>query len=93
MAKHRYDSQVDSLQDIDFNCINVESVRGNEVLFFILCASSYVESGSHLYANNLIHFFDGNSILQDWLTEHWEPEELEHGRILTHSFKNTSKDP
>ncbi len=41
-----------------------------------------MESGSDLYTHNLIEHFEGDLELQAWLREHWEHEELQHGRAL-----------
>jgi len=69
-------------QDIDFSQINHSRIADNEDLFFLLCASSFIESGSDLYTSNLATFFDGDSEVTDWLNDHWESEELQHGRAL-----------
>jgi hypothetical protein len=42
-----------------------------------------VESGSDLYALNRVDHFGGNDELPRWLSQHWEHEELQHGRKLT----------
>jgi uncharacterized membrane protein len=57
-------------------------IRHNEDLFFLLCSSSFVESGSDLYTQNLVDHFAGDEELQTWLSQHWEHEELQHGRAL-----------
>lgn len=68
--------------NIDFDRIDVARVRHDEDLFFLLCSSSFVESGSDLYTQNLIDHFAGDQELQTWLGQHWEHEELQHGRAL-----------
>lgn len=70
-----------SIDDIDFDAIDVAKVRGDEDLFFVLTCASLVESGSDLYTSVLTEYF-GNSEVGRWLSEHWEPEELQHGRVL-----------
>ena len=53
-------------------------------MFFLLCSSSFVESGSDLYTQNLVDHFAGDETLQTWLSQHWEHEEMQHGRALAH---------
>ena len=71
-----------TLDSLDFDRIDIARVRHNEDLFFLLCSASFVESGSDLYARNLIDHFAGDQELQTWLSQHWEHEELQHGRAL-----------
>ncbi|MFI4957578.1 MAG: ferritin-like domain-containing protein [Lysobacterales bacterium] len=71
-----------TLESIDLDRIEVARVRHDEDLFFLLCSSSFVESGSELYTQNLIDHFAGDQDLQTWLSQHWEHEELQHGRAL-----------
>jgi hypothetical protein len=71
-----------TLESLNFADIDIARVRHNENLFFLLCGASFVESGSDLYTHNLIEHFEGDLELQGWLREHWEHEELQHGRAL-----------
>ena len=71
-----------TLESLDLSQIDRARVRHNEDLFFLLCSSSFVESGSDLYTQNLINHFAGDEELQTWLSQHWEHEELQHGRAL-----------
>lgn len=71
-----------TLDSIGFDRIEIDRVRDNEDLFLLLASSSFVESGSDLYTRNLVEHFDGDAELQDWLADHWEQEELQHGRAL-----------
>ena len=72
-----------TLADLDLGRIDVARVRHDEDLFFLLCSSSFVESGSDLYTRNLVDHFAGDTELQTWLSQHWEHEEMQHGRALT----------
>jgi hypothetical protein len=54
----------------------------NEDLLLLLCAASFIESGSDLYTSNLSQFFNDDPEVSAWLNEHWEHEELQHGRAL-----------
>jgi len=71
-----------TLENLDFSRIEIARVRQNEDLFFLLCSASFVESGSDLYTHNLVDHFAGDETLQTWLSQHWEHEELQHGRAL-----------
>lgn len=71
-----------TLESLDLDRIEFDRVRHNEDLFFLLCSASFVESGSDLYTHNLVDHFAGDETLQTWLSQHWEHEELQHGRAL-----------
>jgi hypothetical protein len=71
-----------TLESLDLDRIEFDRVRHNEDLFFLLCSASFVESGSDLYTHNLVDHFAGDEALQTWLSQHWEHEELQHGRAL-----------
>lgn len=71
-----------TLESLNFAEIDIARVRHNQDLFLLLCGASFVESGSDLYTHNLIEHFAGDDELQSWLREHWEHEELQHGRAL-----------
>ncbi len=70
------------LEDIDFDSIDPEVAAKNEDLVVLLCASSFIESGSDLYSSNLSLYFKGDEDVEHWLNTHWEVEELQHGRAL-----------
>ena len=70
------------LEDIDFAAIDSAHRQADEPLLLLLIASSFIESGTHLYASNLTTHFDGDREVTTWLTEHWEAEELQHGLAL-----------
>ena len=72
-----------TLESLDFSRIDAARIRHNEDLFFLLCSSSFVESGSDLYTQNLVDHFAGDDALQTWLRQHWEQEEMQHGRALS----------
>jgi rubrerythrin len=71
-----------TLADIAFDCVDVERVRPHDDLFLLLAGASFVETASDLYARNLVRQFQGDSEVSDWLSQYWEPEELQHGRAL-----------
>ena len=70
------------LEEIDFSRVDVQRARANEDLMLLLCAASFVESGSDLYSHTLIDFFEGDEEVCAWLRDNWELEELQHGKAL-----------
>ena len=70
------------LEDIDLSAIDVERVRGDETLFFLLATSSFVEIASGLYTRNLSAYYSGDNAVLGWLNGNWEQEEIQHGRAL-----------
>jgi len=70
------------IEDIDLTRIDRQRAAVNEDLLLLLCASSFIESGSDLYTSNLSVFFNGDPEVSEWLNTEWEPEELQHGRAL-----------
>jgi hypothetical protein len=70
------------IEDIDLTRIDRQRAAANEDLLLLLCASSFIESGSDLYTSNLSVFFNGDPEVSDWLNNEWEHEELQHGRAL-----------
>jgi len=71
-----------SLDDIPWHAIEADRIRDDDALFLLVCSASFVESGSDTYTGNLVAQFDGDDEVGGWLREHWEPEELQHGRAL-----------
>ncbi|OUL98756.1 ferritin-like domain-containing protein [Variovorax sp. JS1663] len=71
-----------NIEDLDFSRIALDRVRSDETHFYLACSASFIESGSDLYTRNLIDFYEGDGEVTRWLREHWEPEELQHGRAL-----------
>ncbi|HIH2651121.1 TPA: ferritin-like domain-containing protein, partial [Burkholderia cenocepacia] len=70
------------IEDIDLNRIDRQRAAANEDLLLLLCASSFIESGSDLYTSNLSEFFNDDPEVSAWLNNAWEHEELQHGRAL-----------
>ena len=70
------------LEDLDFSSIDTTRVRERDNIFLLVCSASFVESGSETYAHNLVDYFAGDTEVGEWLSEHWEIEELQHGRAL-----------
>jgi hypothetical protein len=71
-----------TMDSIDYSGIVMERIRPDDDLVCLLCASAFIESGSDMYTRNLVEHFAGDTEVETWLREHWEPEELQHGRAL-----------
>jgi hypothetical protein len=71
-----------TLDSIDWAALSGESVTGNDALFYLIAAASFVEATTHLYTRNLIDYFADDAEITEWLRVHWLPEELQHGRAL-----------
>jgi len=70
------------IADLNFSRIDLQRVRNDENIFYLVTCASFVESGSDLYTHNLLDFFSDNAEISDWLRDHWEVEELQHGQAL-----------
>ncbi|MDB6060804.1 MAG: ferritin-like protein [Verrucomicrobiaceae bacterium] len=70
-----------AMSDIAYDQIELEKVKSDEVLFFVLASASLIESGSDMYTSVLVDYF-GDSDVANWLTGQWEHEELQHGESL-----------
>ncbi|CAB3746405.1 ferritin-like domain-containing protein [Paraburkholderia solisilvae] len=70
------------IEDIDLTRIDRERATAAEDLLLVLCAASFMETGTELYASDLSTFFDGDPEVLAWLNNEWKPEELQHGRAL-----------
>jgi hypothetical protein len=70
------------LEEIDLSAVDVQRVRGDETLFFMLATSSFVEIASGLYTRNLSEYYGGDAAMLSWLNGNWEQEEIQHGRAL-----------
>jgi hypothetical protein len=70
------------IEDIDLTRIDRQKAVANEDLLLLLCAASFIESGTDLYTSNLSQFFNDDPKVSAWLNNEWEPEEMQHGRAL-----------
>jgi hypothetical protein len=70
-----------SMEDIPYDAVERSAVD-NEGLLYLVASASFIEITSDLYTRNLVAFFEDDSGIVDWLTHHWEPEELQHGAAL-----------
>jgi hypothetical protein len=70
-----------TLADIEWHRIDHALVRNDPATYYVVAAASFVESAADLYTSNLVkHFPDAEA--QQWLRNHWQPEELQHGLAL-----------
>jgi hypothetical protein len=70
------------IEDIDLSRIDLQKAASNEHLLLLLCACSFIESGTDLYTSNLSTYFHDDPEISAWLNEEWEHEEMQHGRAL-----------
>jgi len=70
------------IEDIDLCAMDRQHAIADEDLLLLLCAASFIESGTGLYTSNLSLFFSSDPEVSAWLNDEWEPEELQHGRAL-----------
>jgi hypothetical protein len=70
------------LEDLPLDRIDFARIRDREDMLFALAAASFVEYASDTYAGNLADFVRDEPDMARWLSERWEPEEVQHGRAL-----------
>ncbi len=70
------------LEDIDFGAIDSTLVRDDKPLFFLLSTASFAEIRTSLYVDNLVDRYSDNQETTAWLINHWQQEEIRHGRSL-----------
>ena len=71
-----------SIDDIPYETLDRSLVRDDRRLFNIVASASFIEITSDLYTQNLVEFFRDDGEIADWLDQHWEKEELQHGVAL-----------
>ena len=70
------------VEALDFAAIDPARIAAREDLFYLLVSASFIESGSDLYTRNLSDHYVDYPEVAAWLREHWEHEELRHGRAF-----------
>ena len=70
------------LADIDFDGIHRPAIADDSMAFKIVMLASFIETGSDLYADNLVEYFTGDAEVSRWLEQSWKPEEVQHGSAL-----------
>ena len=71
-----------SLDSIDWRAVRGGAVNDEDPIFYLVAAASFIEITTDLYTQNLIEHFSENPEIATWLTQHWLPEELQHGQAL-----------
>src|SRR5437660_1329101 len=71
-----------SIEDIPYETLARASVRDDRRLFDIVASASFIEITSDLYTRNLVEFFASDREVAEWLEQHWQREELQHGAAL-----------
>ena len=70
------------IEEIPFNDVDRDQIHDDRQLFYCLAAASFVEITADLYTANLVKFYRGDDEVSGWLSQQWEPEELQHGATL-----------
>jgi len=70
------------IADIAYDAIEPGRVATKPTLFELVTMASFVETGSDLYAHNLVSYFDDDVEVSAWLATAWEHEEVQHGAAL-----------
>ena len=68
--------------DIPYGLIEPSRVADDTYLFYMVAAASLVEVNSDLYTRNLLEYFHDDAEISDWLVQHWQHEEVNHGIAL-----------
>lgn len=71
-----------TLDDIPWQSLDPALVTNQELLFYLLTSASFIETATDTYAHNLIEYYAGDEETTAWLEQHWQHEELQHGRAL-----------
>jgi len=70
------------LDNIPYEQIEHEKIRGEENFLYLVAGASFVEIASDLYTRNLVDYFREDAEAVQWLSEHWQHEEVRHGHAL-----------
>ena len=71
-----------AMNDIPYEAIDVDRLRGEARLFQLVAAASFVEITSELYTRNLIDYYQDDDEVIAWLRDGWQREEIQHGAAL-----------
>jgi hypothetical protein len=70
-----------TMADLDLSRIEHELVRDDWFTYYLVAGASFIETAADVYTSNLVHHFS-DAVARDWLANHWQPEELQHGLAL-----------
>ncbi|MGH8397809.1 MAG: ferritin-like domain-containing protein [Gammaproteobacteria bacterium] len=73
-----------TLDDIPWQGIDRTALANREILFYLVTTASFIETATDTYARNLIEYYASDAEATAWLDQHWQHEELQHGRALKH---------
>ncbi|MGH8293762.1 MAG: ferritin-like domain-containing protein [Gammaproteobacteria bacterium] len=71
-----------TLDDIPWQAIRPGILADQELLFYLVTTASFIETATDTYARNLVEYYAGDGESTGWLEQHWQHEELQHGRAL-----------
>ncbi|MHB8425098.1 MAG: ferritin-like domain-containing protein [Gammaproteobacteria bacterium] len=71
-----------TLEDTPWQTIQRKVVVNEEELFYLITTASFVKAVTGLYAHNLVRYFSADADITNWLEQHWQQEELQHGLAL-----------
>lgn len=71
-----------TLDDIPWQTICPEIMVDQELLFYLATTASFIETATDTYTRNLITYYSDDPEIAVWLEQHWQHEELQHGRAL-----------
>jgi hypothetical protein len=71
-----------AIDEIPFHDIDRDLVSHDQTLFYGVVAASFIEITADLYTAGLVEFYRGDDEATEWLSQQWEPEELQHGAVL-----------
>jgi len=71
-----------TLNDIPWDRLDRRVVANEEELLLMVASASFIEIATDLYVRNLLEHFGREGEVGIWLSQHWEHEELQHGRAL-----------
>jgi len=70
-----------TIEDIDWSRLDRDTARADDLVYYLVAAGSLIETGADLYSDTLRGHFSDPAVRR-WLEQHWQPEELQHGRAL-----------
>lgn len=71
-----------TLDTIPWRDMRRERLARSDELFYMVASASFIEVTSDIYTGNLLRHFADDEEVSGWLTDAWEPEELQHGAAL-----------
>jgi hypothetical protein len=79
-------------EGIEYHHIQKEKVFNNNILFYSVAGSSFLESTVGFITQNLITFYQDDEEVRSWLRMIWDPEEMNHGRAMKYYVQSVWPD-